>query len=179
MLLSVSLIIISVLQTPADTLLEQLNDIIQDLYQLMVQTTTYDTTPRPSKDVLTSEIKHLSRHLQSLHSTASPLPSGVDKLPSLPPELVEYVENGRNPDIYTREFVEGTRRSNQLMRGKMMAFGRFRDELARDMCSAMPELRADVEKVLENTGGSVEALEKKEEAKREDSQQAGASNPPV
>lgn len=139
----------------------------------MVQTTTYDTTQRPSKEVLTAEIKHLSRHLQNLHATASPLPSGVDKLPSLPPELVEYVENGRNPDIYTREFVEGTRRSNQLMRGKMHAFGRFRDGLARDMCSAMPELEADVRKVLENTGANVEVLEKRdEEVKREGSQPA-------
>lgn len=71
----------------------------------------------------------------------------------MPPELLEYVENGRNPDIYTREFVELVRRGNQLMRGKMHAFGAFRDVLARDMASAMPELRDDVATVLEATGG--------------------------
>ena len=54
------------------------------------------------------------------------------------------MDNGRNPDIYTREFVEGARRSNQLMKGKMEAFGSFRDVLATEMARAMPELRDDV-----------------------------------
>lgn len=72
----------------------------------------------------------------------------------MPPELLEYVENGRNPDIYTREFVELVRRGNQLMRGKQTAFASFRDVLAEQMSSAMPELREDVAKVLEATGGN-------------------------
>ncbi|KAM4057096.1 transcription factor subunit med10 of mediator complex domain-containing protein [Hirsutella rhossiliensis] len=129
---------------------QQLKDIIQDLYQVMVQVTTYDAAGRPSRDVLSNEVKTLSRSLQTLHASAS---SPHNTLPSVPPELLEYVENGRNPDIYTREFVELVRRGNQLMRGKMHAFGAFRDVLARDMISAMPELRDDVAKVLEATGG--------------------------
>ena len=71
----------------------------------------------------------------------------------MPPELLEYVENGRNPDIYTREFVELVRRGNQLMRGKAAAFDSLRDVLAADMAAAMPGLRDDVERVLEATGG--------------------------
>jgi mediator of RNA polymerase II transcription subunit 10 len=71
----------------------------------------------------------------------------------VPPELLEYVENGRNPDIYTREFVELVRRGNQLMRGKVSAFASFRDVLAEQMSAAMPELRDDVRRVLEATGG--------------------------
>jgi hypothetical protein len=71
----------------------------------------------------------------------------------VPPELLEYVENGRNPDIYTREFVELVRRGNQLMRGKTRAFADFRDILAADMAAAMPELRRDVRTVCEATGG--------------------------
>jgi mediator of RNA polymerase II transcription subunit 10 len=93
--------------------------------------------------------KALSSSLQTLHATTSTNPS----LPSVPPELLEYVENGRNPDIYTREFVELVRRGNQLMRGKMHAFGEFRDVLAREMASALPELRDDVERVVRETGG--------------------------
>ncbi|EQK98889.1 hypothetical protein G6O67_003222 [Ophiocordyceps sinensis] len=129
---------------------QQLKDIIQDLYQVMVQVTTYDAAGRPSRDVLSSEVKTLSRSLQTLYVSAS---SPHSTLPSVPPELLEYVENGRNPDIYTREFVELVRRGNQLMRGKMTAFGSFADVLARDMSSALPELRGDVTKVLEATGG--------------------------
>jgi mediator of RNA polymerase II transcription subunit 10 len=71
----------------------------------------------------------------------------------VPPELIQYVDSGRNPDIYTREFVELARRGNQLMMGKEAAFSSFRDTLAREMESAMPELRDDVRAVLEATGG--------------------------
>ncbi|ROT38556.1 hypothetical protein SODALDRAFT_333161 [Sodiomyces alkalinus F11] len=72
-------------------------------------------------------------------------------LPSIPRELVQYVENGRNPDIYTREFVELVRRGNQLMRGKMRAFAALRDTLAGEMRQAMPEVAADVARVVEMT----------------------------
>ncbi|RDA94314.1 hypothetical protein CP533_3793 [Ophiocordyceps camponoti-saundersi (nom. inval.)] len=130
---------------------EQLKDIIQDLYQVMVQVTTYDAAGKSSREVLSNEIKTLANSLQTLHASAS---SSQNNLPSVPPELLEYVENGRNPDIYTREFVELVRRGNQLMRGKMYAFRSFRDVLAGEMLAAMPELREDVATVLEATGGS-------------------------
>lgn len=35
---------------------EQLKDIIQDLYQIMVQVSTYDSMGRASKDVLSNEV---------------------------------------------------------------------------------------------------------------------------
>lgn len=40
------------------------------------------------------------------------------------------------------------------MRGKMQAFGSFRDVLAQNMTTAMPELKDDVDRVLEATGGA-------------------------
>ena len=52
--------------------------------------------------------------------------------------------------------MELARRGNQLMLGKEKAFAGFRDTLAREMVSALPELRADVEMVVEATGGKVE-----------------------
>lgn len=35
---------------------EQLKDVIQDLYQVMVQVSTYDSMGRPSRDVLSNEM---------------------------------------------------------------------------------------------------------------------------
>ncbi|KAL7950868.1 transcription factor subunit Med10 of mediator complex domain-containing protein [Trichoderma barbatum] len=132
-----------------DAIEQQLKDVIQDFYRIMVQVSTYDSMGRSSKEVLSNEIKTLTTSLQNVHTAASP----PNHLPSVPPELLEYVENGRNPDIYTREFVELVRRGNQLMRGKVNAFASFRDVLAEQMASAMPELRDDVARVLEATGG--------------------------
>lgn len=66
----------------------------------------------------------------------------------LPPEIIDYVDSARNPDIYTREFVELVQRGNQDLKGKREAFASFRDVLAREMRSAMPECRGEVERVM-------------------------------
>ncbi len=73
--------------------------------------------------------------------------------------MIEYVESGRNPDIYTREFVELVQKSNDHMRGKMLAFRSFRDVLAEEMEGALPELKGEVERVLKETGGKGEKSE--------------------
>lgn len=74
----------------------------------------------------------------------------------LPPEIIDYVDSARNPDIYTREFVELVQRGNQDLRGKREAFAGFRDVLAREMRSAMPECRDEVDRVVRATGGGGE-----------------------
>ncbi|KAK2882568.1 RNA polymerase II mediator complex subunit [Arthroderma sp. PD_2] len=76
----------------------------------------------------------------------------------LPPEIVDYVDAARNPDIYTREFVELVQKGNQDLKGKTEAFSSFRDTLAREMASAMPECKKEVIKVVKATGGDAQNL---------------------
>lgn len=125
---------------------ERIQNTLHDLYTALLQT----TTPTPNPSTLSSTLTTLTSSLHSIHeiTSTSPHPS-----PGVPETLIHYVENGRNPDIYTREFVELVRRMNQLMRGKMGGFRQFRDVLAREMEGAMPEVRGDVERVLGGTGG--------------------------
>ncbi|EGP91361.1 uncharacterized protein MYCGRDRAFT_32659, partial [Zymoseptoria tritici IPO323] len=73
----------------------------------------------------------------------------------LPLEIIQYVENSRNPDIYTREFVELVMRYNQQQKGRSDAYAQFRDILGREMASAIPDLREDVRKVVESSGGQI------------------------
>ncbi|CAN8097374.1 unnamed protein product [Discula destructiva] len=159
----------------------QLKQIIQILYETMIQVNTYDahttvsngastpsrlsnpsstttTTQQPTRDVLAAQLAQLSAALQDIHqlaahSAASPHSASALSAANIPRELIQYVENGRNPDIYTREFVELVRRENQLMKGKMAAFAGFRDVLAREMASACPELYEDLSRVVVGTGG--------------------------
>ncbi|KAI0528084.1 transcription factor subunit Med10 of mediator complex-domain-containing protein [Xylaria bambusicola] len=135
---------------------QQLKDTIQSMHNIMVQITAYDSTtsspspsrPPTSRDVLAAELTALSRSLQTIYRTST-----TRTLPQVPPELVQYVDNGRNPDVYTREFVELVRRGNQLMRGKQSAFASFRDVLAGEIENAMPELRDDAARVVAATRG--------------------------
>ncbi|KAI0095713.1 transcription factor subunit Med10 of mediator complex-domain-containing protein [Nemania sp. FL0031] len=162
---------------------QQLKDTIQSMHNIMVQVTAYDTatssslspapssTARSSRDVLVAELNALSRSLQTIHRTAT-----TRTLPAVPPELVEYVDNGRNPDIYTREFVELVRRGNQLMRGKQSAFASFRDVLAGEIEAAMPELRDDALRVVAATSPSITNTNTTSTGNKNNGNTAGAQN---
>jgi mediator of RNA polymerase II transcription subunit 10 len=73
----------------------------------------------------------------------------------IPPEVISYVENSRNPDIFTREFVETVQRMNQMLNGRVDAYRMLQQQLARQISSAIPELKDDVTSVVESTGGHV------------------------
>ncbi|KAG9234252.1 mediator complex, subunit Med10 [Amylocarpus encephaloides] len=135
-------------QSDHDVIERQLKDIIQDLYQTMIQVNAYDMAGRPTEEVLKQQIEALLLSLQKVARSSKTI-----SLPLITGDLINYIDNGRNPDIYTREFVELVRRSNQLMKGKEAAFRSFRDVLAEEMGMGMPELKEDVRGVLESTGG--------------------------
>jgi mediator of RNA polymerase II transcription subunit 10 len=59
--------------------------------------------------------------------------------------------------------VELARRGNQLMRGKLEAFGSFRDVLAEVMVAGLPELKKDIVDVVVKTGGREEVVEKEDQ----------------
>lgn len=119
---------------------------------------------------LTISLKTLSDHttLDPAHGdAASKQPNSNPALPQadpplhtiqLPPEIVDYVDAARNPDIYTREFVELVQKGNQDLKGKAEAFSSFRDTLAREMASAMPECKKEVIRVVKATGGDAQQL---------------------
>lgn len=67
------------------------------------------------------------------------------------------MENSRNPDIFTREFVETVQRMNQMLNGRVDAYRMLQEQLARQISSAIPELKEDVTTVVESTGGQVPA----------------------
>ena len=90
---------------------------------------------------------HLASSLAELSKSSSNLSTQI------PPEIIEYVDEGRNPDIYTREFVELVQRGNQELKAKSEAFASFRDILGEELAAAMPELRDDVSRIL--SGGPV------------------------
>lgn len=99
--------------------------------------------------MLTKRSKQLIQNLVQLSQTARRLPTRI------PLDIIQYVEQTRNPDIYTREFVELVMRYNQQLKGRTAAFGNFRDILGAEMRSAIPEIADDVRQVVELTGGKV------------------------
>jgi mediator of RNA polymerase II transcription subunit 10 len=126
--------------TPA-TILPTLTSSIQTLYNILAITSSSSPPTR-----LLNEFQTLATQLLTI-SRAS---TSLDLL--VPPEVMQYVQQARNPDIYTREFAELAQRNNQNMKGKMEAFGRFAGVLGREVSGGVPELSAEVSRVLERTG---------------------------
>lgn len=93
------------------------------------------------------------QRLQQTSAAVAGEPGGGGAV-TLPREVIQYVEDGRNPDIYTREFVELVIKQNQMMKGKRGAFAAFRDVLATRIVIAFPELQEDVARVVDATSDS-------------------------
>jgi mediator of RNA polymerase II transcription subunit 10 len=75
----------------------------------------------------------------------------------IPPEVTNYVESSRNPDIFTREFVETVQRMNQMLKGRSDALQMLQEQIAWQLTNVIPELKDDVVKAVESSGGRVSA----------------------
>jgi len=125
----------------------QLKDIVQNLYNLIVQ--AYDHHGSKTQEAMKREIQSLIQNLVKLARTAPSVNINI------PLEVMSYVENSRNPDIFTREFVETVQRMNQMLYGRVDAYRALQEQLALHVSSAIPELKDDVNSVVESTGGKV------------------------
>lgn len=73
--------------------------------------------------------------------------------------MLAYIDEGRNPDIYTREFVELVQKGNRYLKGKSQALEDFKDELAKQMVEEWPEMKDSVQRVLDGKGVGMEGME--------------------
>ncbi|KAH6633176.1 RNA polymeras-like protein II mediator complex subunit 10 [Boeremia exigua] len=138
----------SAADTDAIVLVErQLKDIVQTLYNLIVQ--AYDHHGIKTQEAMKREVQALIQDLVKLSQTA-PLVQ-ID----IPPEVTNYVESSRNPDIYTREFVELVQRTNQMLKGRGEAYRFLQEQISWQLSNAVPELQNDVTRVVEATAGKV------------------------
>lgn len=69
----------------------------------------------------------------------------------IPVDVLTYIEDGRNPDIYTREFVEVTAKLNARLKGKMLGFLRLCDVLGDKLVEEFPHLARGVENIKSRT----------------------------
>ena len=89
----------------------------------------------------------LTTSLQNLSSTSANLATLI------PPEIIDYVEEGRNPDIYTREFVEQVQKLNMILKGKSDAYRGFRDMLAEEIVKEGMGSQEEVDERLQSYVG--------------------------
>lgn len=131
-----------------DKVQDELKAIVQNLYNLIVQ--ALDHQGSVTQDAMKREIQSLVQNLVALSRNAPHVP--VD----IPPEIIRYVENARNPTIFNREFIELVQRMNQMLKGRSEAFAQMQTIIAKDIMTAIPELKADVIRIMESTGNHIQ-----------------------
>lgn len=129
---------------PDDSVDDRLKDVIHNLFE--IQSAVHGYLGPETQQQLVRKIHQLTTSLATLSTSSSA------HTISLPPEIIDYIDQGRNPDIYTRELVEAVQRSNQYLKGKSEAFAGFRDMLAEEMIKGIPGCKGDVERILAGSG---------------------------
>lgn len=69
----------------------------------------------------------------------------------IPVDVISYIEDGRNPDIYTREFIEVTAKSNARLKGKMEGFEKLRNVLSDKLIKEFPRLTDEINDIKKRT----------------------------
>jgi mediator of RNA polymerase II transcription subunit 10 len=128
-----------------------IKDIIQHLSDIQIQTHGY--VPE-TQDLLVDKMTELAGSLSQLQTLTSTTASPNEYIHhvQIAPEIVDYVDDGRNPDIFTRDFVENVQRGNAVINGKQQAFKDFTEIYAQALKEGIPGVSRQVDRVMENAG---------------------------
>lgn len=123
---------------------EQLQGLIESFIELGVLVHDNQGTQQ-SHTALTHKTNQVISQLSSLTD------SGFTYQYPIPVDVISYIEDGRNPDVYTREFVEVTAKSNARLKGKMQGFQKLRDVLGDKLGKEFPRLVDPIEDIKKRT----------------------------
>ncbi|KAG2232642.1 mediator complex, subunit Med10 [Thamnidium elegans] len=110
---------------------DQLNELLQELFELSV--IVYDFQPDGNK-LVWKKINSVIDHYQKIDE----LKDGIESF--IPEEVINFVEHGKNPDIFTQGFVERAATENQFTNGKIKAVNEFRGILTEEFSKSFPDL---------------------------------------
>jgi mediator of RNA polymerase II transcription subunit 10 len=118
----------------------ELQALIENLIELGVLVHDNQGTPQ-SHSALVHKTTHLVEQLSTLEAARDTADYPI------PIDVISYIEDGRNPDVYTREFVELTAKSNARLKGKMQLFALLRDVLGAKLAAEFPRLAPAIEDI--------------------------------
>lgn len=157
----------------------KIKDVIHNLYD--IQNKTHGYIPE-TQELLVDRIGELADSLAGLRDLSDPSISPNNPIQSVrvAPEIVDYVDQGRNPDIFSREFVETVQRGNAVMNGKKQAFRDFSVIFAQKLKEGIGGVDKHVDQIMDRAGLSQdleEAMRKSAEDEQPQSrlQENGAS----
>lgn len=116
--------------------LEEFDKLLQSLIETLLDlgVSVHDLTEDSSNELIHRRINQVVRFYEILDNERHRISAEI------PDDVIKYVDEGKNPDLYTREYVELLQKTNQGLRGNLEAIKDFRDILAEDLSALFPEL---------------------------------------
>lgn len=125
-----------------------IKDLIQQLFFLQQHISQFRNDKQAG---LINQAEEVARSIGRLEAQASRPDNPLQNL-TIAPEIIDYVEDGRNPDIYTRDFVELVQRGNSVMNGKQKAFRDFSKIYAKALKDNFDGLDEEVDMIMAESG---------------------------
>ena len=125
-----------------------IKDAIQELFVLQQHISGFRAE---NQDRLNQQMEEIARSLGHLEEINSK-PENPLKEVLIAPEIIEYVDDGRNPDIFTRDFVELVQRGNSVINGKQKAFKDFSKVLAKEFKDNLDGMDDEIDMIMGDAG---------------------------
>ncbi|KAJ1960420.1 RNA polymerase II mediator complex subunit [Dipsacomyces acuminosporus] len=123
---------------PLDSDLEAMERKIRESLETLSQISiTVDNYESADEQVLQRRVENLVRAYSDMHSMKESLDTNI------PLEVLSFIEDGRNPDEFTRNFTERVAAENQFTNGKISALSSFKDEFEANLKKFFPEEASD------------------------------------
>lgn len=125
-----------------------IKDVIQNLFTLQQHVRQFQ--PEHQEGV-TRQVENVAKSLSTLDEIVTDPSNPLHNI-RVAPEIIEYVDDARNPDIFSREFVELVQRGNSVLNGKQRAFRGFSGVFAKRLKESFEGLDEEVDLVMGNAG---------------------------
>ncbi|KAI8853741.1 mediator complex, subunit Med10 [Chytridium lagenaria] len=115
-----------------DAAQQKLQDFVNLLFRIGV--TVYDFQPG-SGPILHRRINDLAAQMEDLEKIKNQL-NDI----RVPFNLISHIEEGHNPDIYTKDLIQHLVDRNQKTNGRIQTMKQFRSDLEREILANFPDL---------------------------------------
>lgn len=118
------------MSSPLENLETQLDSFIENVRQIKI--IVGDFQPQ-GQQVLNQKIQSMVHGLQELDK----LKSQINDV-AVPLEVFDYIDQGRNPQIYTKDCIEKALTKNEQVKGKIDAYRKFKSHLLSELSTSFP-----------------------------------------
>ena len=86
------------------------------------------------QDILNSKLNKLIENMQDIEKVKDEV-AEVE----VPPEIFQYIDQGRNPQLYTKDCLQKVKTKNEEIKGKIDAYKDFKNILEEELKKELPQ----------------------------------------